>query len=206
MVVKKTELKPRSRKEWRGWLQKQHSKTPGVWLVFARKASGLPTVPYVDAVEEALCFGWIDGTVNSIDQTYYKQWFAPRKARSTWAATNKARVKRLTAAGLMRPAGLKAIELAKENGSWTTLDAAEAMIVPPALKTALNANASAQKHWNAFTASQRKQFLYRVTSARREETRARRIAEVVAMAAARRTPQMDYDERRAKKDATGASR
>ena len=169
-------------------------------MFYAKKHTGLPCPSYVDAVEEALCFGWIDGLVNSVDDTYYKQWFAPRKPRGTWAATNKARVKRLIADGLMTPAGLEAIAVAKKNGSWTTLDAAEAMTVPAELKKALNANAIARRHWREFTEYQRKIFLYWLSLARRDETKRRRIAEVVAMAEQKITPQMQYDRRRAKRD------
>ena len=192
-------VKARSRKVWRTWLQRHHGKAQGVWLVFPKKATGLPTVSYNDAVEEALCFGWIDGLMNPIDATHYKQMFTPRKAKSAWAQSNKDRVARLIDQGLMTPAGLAAIETARANGSWDALTAVESLTVPPELKKALDANARAKKHWPAFTESQRKQFLYWLASAKREETRVKRIAEIVAMAARQITPAMAADEKRKKR-------
>ena len=182
------EITPKTRKAWRGWLQKHHATSPGVWLLFAKKQSGLPTPSYSDAVEEALCVGWIDSVVHPVDGTFYKQLFTPRKPRSAWAQTNKARVARLIAAGLMMPAGLAAIEAARANGSWDALAAAEQLVMPPALRKALAANPVAKKHWAAFTASQQRQYLFYVTSAKREETRARRIATIVDYAERRITP------------------
>jgi uncharacterized protein YdeI (YjbR/CyaY-like superfamily) len=169
-------------------LRKHHAAAPGVWLRFAKKASGLPTVSYNDAVEEALCFGWIDGLMRPVDDTFFMQSFTPRKAKSMWAQSNKTRVARLTDQGLMTPAGLAAIEAAKACGSWDTLTAAESLTVPPELRRAINANARARKHWPAFTESQRKQFLYYLTTAKRAETRARRIAEIVSRAARKIAP------------------
>lgn len=189
------EVKARTRKEWRAWLARNHNKSTGVWLVFPKKASGLPSVSYNDAVEEALCFGWIDGLMNPIDKTFYRQRFTPRKAKSTWAQSNKIRVERLIEAGLMTPAGLAAIEAAKLNGSWDKLSAVESLTVPPELKQALDANARARKHWPEFTDSQRKQFLYRLASAKRDETRQKRIAQIVSMSAKKLTPAMAYDAR-----------
>ena len=175
---------------WRAWLSKHHQKSQGVWLVFPKKATGLPTVSYNDAVEEALCFGWIDGLMNPIDETHYRQKFTPRKPRSAWAQSNKVRVARLVEEGLMTPAGLAAIELAKANGSWDRFSAADALTVPAALKKAINADARAKQHWPTFTDSQRRTFLYWLALARREETRARRIAQIVTMLAKKITPSM----------------
>src|SRR6187455_3208682 len=118
-------VRPRSRAAWRAWLERRHIKSKGIWLVIAKKHTGLATVSYNDAVEEALCFGWIDTTVYPVDAQFYKQLFTPRKPRSTWAASNKARVLRLIAAGLMTEAGRAAIDVAKRNGSWTSLDGIE---------------------------------------------------------------------------------
>jgi uncharacterized protein YdeI (YjbR/CyaY-like superfamily) len=190
-VVGAAEIRAASRKEWRAWLRSHHKKSSGVWLVFPKKASGLPTVSYNDAVEEALCFGWIDGLLRPVDARFYKQYFAPRKPRSTWAQSNKARVARLIEQRLMTPSGMAAIETAKANGSWDVLKAAESLRVPSSLRAALNANARAKKNWPAFTASQRKQFLYWLASAKREETREKRIAQVVEMSSRRITPAMN---------------
>jgi len=174
---------PKSRAEWRAWLQKHHERSAGVWLVMAKKASKLPTVAYVDAVEEALCFGWIDGVVNPVDGTYYKQSFTPRKPKSAWASTNKARVDKLIAAGLMMPAGMKAIEIAKQNGAWSAHDAVEAMTMPDDLLKALKKVKGAKAVWDAYPASVKKQCFYRLANAKREETRAKRLAAIVTAAA-----------------------
>jgi uncharacterized protein YdeI (YjbR/CyaY-like superfamily) len=187
---------PTTRKEWREWLRKHHATASGVWLRFAKKHSGLASPSYNDAVEEALCFGWVDSVMHPVDGTYYKQLFTPRKPKSAWAPSNKARVARLIADGRMTRAGLAAVAIAKENGSWGALDEAQALKVPPELQRALDANADAKRHWPTFTESQRRQFLFFLTSAKRAETRANRIARIVAMAAERITPSMAYDERR----------
>ena len=145
----------------------------------AKKHTGLASVSYNDAVEEALCFGWIDTTVHPVDERFYKQLFTPRKPRSTWAASNKARVARLSAAGLMTDAGLAVIEVAKRNGSWTSLDGIESLQPPPELVAALEVNAAAQRQWPIYTPACRKQFLFWLAGAKRAETRAKRIATIV---------------------------
>ena len=193
------ETKARTRAAWRAWLSKHSSKSPGVWLVFPKKATGLPTVSYSEAVEEALCFGWIDGLMNPIDDTCYRQMFTPRKPRSSWAQSNKLRVARLIEQGLMTPAGLAAIELAKTNGSWDRFTAADSLVVPPELKKAIHANARAKKHWPEFTESQRKTFLFFLASAKREETRAKRIAQIVTMLAKKISPAMASEAQRKKR-------
>ena len=195
-MVDYPDVRARSRAAWRAWLSKHHQKSRGVWLVFPRKATGLATVSYNDAVEEALCFGWIDGLMRPLDDTSYKRMFTPRKPKSAWAPSNKARVERLIEQGLMTPAGLAAIETAQANGSWTTYDAAAALKMPPALRAALESNARAQKHWPLFTASQRKQFLFWLASAQRDETRSRRIAEIVSMVAQKIRPSMESERAR----------
>ena len=182
-------------------MRKHHAAAPGVWLRFAKKASGLPTVSYNDAVEEALCFGWIDGLMRPVDDTFYMQSFTPRKPKSMWAQSNKTRVARLIDQGLMTPAGLAAIEAAKACGSWDTLTAAESLTMPHELRTALNANSRAKKHWPEFTESQRRQFLYYLATAKRVETRAKRIGVIVARAARKIAPgQPDARRRRQRAD------
>ena len=187
-MVDYKEVRARSRAAWRAWLLKHSAKSPGIWLVFPKKATGLPTVSYNDAVEEALCFGWIDGLMNPIDDIRYRQMFTPRKPTSAWAQSNKLRVARLIEQGLMTSAGLAAIETARTNGSWDRFTAAESLAVPPELQKALNASARAKKHWPTFTDSQRKTFLFWLANAKRDETRAKRIKEIVAMAAKNTTP------------------
>ena len=171
----------------RGW-QKHHAASSGVWLVFAKKASGLPTVSYNDAVEEALCFGWIDGLMHPVDDTFYKQLFTPRKPKSRWAASNKARVEKLIAAGLMTDAGMKQVELAKQLGTWDAFSSVDAMTLPPDFKRALKATPAAQKGYDAYTPGVKKQCLYYLNDAKRPETRAKRIAQIIEAAAAGRKP------------------
>ena len=171
------------RAAWRAWLEANHAAETGAWLVSWRTGHG-PRVAYEDAVEEALCFGWIDSQGANIDERRSRQYFAPRKPTSGWAATNKARIERLAAAGLMAPAGLAAIERAKENGSWTLLDAVEQGIVPDDLAGALAEHPTAAEHFAAFPKSAKRAMLEWVAQAKRPETRAKRVVEI-AVAAAR---------------------
>ena len=171
------------RAAWRQWLATHHATSPGIWLVFDKKSSRADRLAYVDAVEEALCYGWIDSTVRTLDDARYVQLMAPRKPKSTWAATNKARVERLIAQGLMAEAGLASIERAKENGSWSSLDAVEALVVPDDLTRALRALPGAAKKFAALAPSTRKGFLGWISQAVRAETRAHRVAHVVQFVA-----------------------
>jgi uncharacterized protein YdeI (YjbR/CyaY-like superfamily) len=168
-------VQPPTRAKLRAWLKKHHAESPGVWLVTYNKASGKPQLPYEDIVLELLCFGWVDSTTRKIDDERSAIYVAPRKKGSTWAATNKARVKHLTADGLMAPAGLAAIEQAKNDGSWTILDAVEALEVPADFAKTLRANPTAAKRYEALSKSAKKQVLWSVISAKRPETRAARI-------------------------------
>jgi uncharacterized protein YdeI (YjbR/CyaY-like superfamily) len=165
------------RAAWRAWLETNHSTSGGVWLVMKRREARLGT--YEAAVEEALCFGWIDSTAGRVDEERGKLYFAPRKSNSGWAATNKARLERLMAAGRMAPAGLAAIERAKANGSWTMLDSVERLEVPPDLAAALDARGPAAANFAAWPPSVRKQALGTIAQARRPETRLVRIRKVV---------------------------
>ncbi len=172
-------VQPRSRKAWRTWLEKNHASSSGIWLVYAKKHTGIPSLSYDDAVEEALCFGWIDSLLHPIDDNLYKQIFTPRKEKSLWSALNRKRVERLAAGGLMTAAGIKLIDLAKKSGTWEAHAPSETLTIPAELKKALNANASAKKNWPTYTESQRKMFLYMVNGAKRPETRAKRVARVI---------------------------
>jgi len=174
------------RAAWRRWLAANHAHSPGIWLVFDKKSSRPDRLAYVDAVEEALCYGWIDSTARTLDETRYVQLMAPRKPKSTWARTNKTRVERLIAEGLMAEAGLAAIERAKANGSWESLDAVEAMVMPDDLRQALAAKPGAADRFAAFAPSARKGYLHWINAAVRPETRAHRVSEVVRHAAANR--------------------
>ena len=174
----------KDRADWRVWLAENHSTSPGIWLVFDKKSSRADRLEYGDAVEEGLCFGWIDSTVRTLDDARYVQLFTPRKPKSTWSRSNKERVERLISLGLMAEAGLAAIELAKTNGAWTSLDAVEAMEVPPDLAVALKRTKGAAEHFDDFSPSARKGYLHWISQAVRPETRAARIAEVARLAAA----------------------
>jgi uncharacterized protein YdeI (YjbR/CyaY-like superfamily) len=174
------------RAAWRRWLAKEHGRSPGIWLVFDKKSSRSDRLAYGDAVEEALCFGWIDSVVRRLDDARYVQLFTPRKAKSTWSRSNKIRVERLLAEGLMAAAGLASIELAKANGSWESLDAVEAFVMPEDLATALAAVPGAAEKFAAFAPSARKAYLHWISQAVRPETRAKRIEEVAGHAAAGR--------------------
>ncbi len=177
------------RATWRAWLERNHATASGAWLVTWRARSGRAGLDDEAAVEEALCFGWIDSTGGRVDDDRGKLYFAPRKPRSPWAASNKARVERLIAGGRMAPAGLAAIERARANGSWHVLDGSERLEVPDDLATALAARPAAAANFAAFPPSARKQLLGWIALAQRPVTRAGRIVKV-AEAAARneRTP------------------
>lgn len=187
-----------SRAEWREWLAAHHDRADGVWLVSFKKGSGKPGVPYAEAVEEALCFGWIDSRPNALDAERYKQLFTPRRRGSPWSKLNKERVERLMAAGLMAPAGLARIEEAKRDGTWTVYDGIEQLAMPADLAAALADNPAANATFAAFSPSQSKQLLWHIESAKRPETRAKRIAEVVAAAAEGRNPLNWRDEKKRK--------
>ncbi len=176
-------VQPKTRAEWRRWLAKHHDSAPGVWFVAWKKASGNASPSYDEQVEEALCFGWIDSRPQRIDDERAALLFTPRKPKSVWAATNKARVERLIAQGRMQPAGLAAIEVAKQNGSWHALTDVDAMIEPDDLVAALAREPAARGHWDAFPPGERKRLLYWITSAKRPETRAKRVEETVTQAA-----------------------
>jgi len=169
------EVQPPDRAGWRQWLETNHATARGVWLVMWRPMSGRSNLDYEAAVEEALCFGWVDSRGGAVDDERTKLYFAPRQPRSGWARPNKERVERLMAAGLMAPAGLAAIERARSNGSWTILDAVERLEVPDDLGRALDARPPAREHWDDFPRSARRALLEWIALARRDETRARRI-------------------------------
>ena len=176
-------VQPEDRAAWRAWLEANHATVRGVWLVTWRARSGRQALAYEACIEEALCFGWVDGTAGTVDEDRGKLYFSQRRPRSVWAATNKARVERLIASGRMQPAGLAAIERAKADGSWTVLDGPERLEVPPDLAAALDAHPPAAERFAAFPPSARKQMLSWVAMAVRPETRASRIEQIAVKAA-----------------------
>jgi uncharacterized protein YdeI (YjbR/CyaY-like superfamily) len=179
---------PQSREEWRRWLEKNHQTSPGIWLIYYKKGTEEPTVAYEDAVEAALSFGWIDSKVNALDEKRYMQVFTPRKPGSTWSKLNKNRVTKLLKQGLMTPAGLEKVESAKKDGSWNMLSDVEDLILPDDLKKALAVDEKAEINFNQFNDSSKKQILWWVASAKRPETRKRRIRKIVEMAAQNKKP------------------
>jgi uncharacterized protein YdeI (YjbR/CyaY-like superfamily) len=173
---------------WRGWLEEHHATAKGVWLILPKASSGRPGMPYEEAIEEALCFGWIDSTANAYDAERTLLLFTPRKKGSGWSRSNKERIERLTAAGRMTPAGQAKIDAAMQDGSWTLLDPVEAMIVPDDLAAALASDSEAERNFAAFSASARKQMLHWVYTAKRPETRKKRIAGIVKAARENHNP------------------
>ncbi len=177
-------VEPQTRAAWRDWLETNHATTQGVWVVYRkRRHAGPEDLDYEAIVLEALCFGWIDSTAGVVDEHHASLYLARRKRRSGWAATNKARIERLLAEGLMAPAGLAMVEQARADGSWTLLDGAEAAREPPDLEAALERHAGARSNWDAFPRSTRKQLIGWIDTAKRPETRAARIEETASLAA-----------------------
>ena len=167
--------------EWEEWLE-AHPDHPGVRLKMRKKASTAPGITYAEALESALCFGWIDGPTRTFDERLGGLWFSPRRPRSGWAATNKARVVDLEATGEMTDAGRRAIAVARENGSWSVLDNSEALREPDDLAAALDADGAARAAWDAFPPSARKFGIAQVDLARRPATRLARITSIVTAA------------------------
>jgi len=172
-----------TREAWRAWLEANHATSGSVWLVLNRKGSGLPHLPAAEAVEEALCFGWVDSRPAKLDAQRSLLLFSPRKAGSAWSGVNKAKVARLAAEGRMAAAGRAAVARAEADGSWTRLDGATALAEPPDLVAALAAQPGAAAAWGSFPPSHRRANLEWIAQAKRPATRAARIAEIAARAA-----------------------
>ena len=167
---------------WEAWLAEHHAASDGVWIRFAKKGSGVPTVRYAEALDAALCFGWIDGQTKSVDETWYLQRFTPRRKRSMWSKRNREKVAALIEAGRMQPAGLAEIERAKADGRWdAAYDSPSKAKVPEDLQAALDASPAAAEAFGALNGVNRYAILHRVQTAKKPETRARRIAQFVAM-------------------------
>ena len=168
--------------EWEAWLEEHHAEGRGVWLKFAKKGTGVTTVDYAEALDVALCFGWIDGQVQRFDETYYLQRFTPRTKRSKWSKRNREHVARLKKEGRMRPAGLAAVEAAKADGRWdAAYDSPTTAAVPDDLQAELDAHPKAAAFFATLSSANRYAILYQLQDAKRPETRARRIAKYVAM-------------------------
>lgn len=184
---------PLDRRAWRDWLAENHDRTSGVWFVYFKKRTGRPRVGTAEAVEEALCFGWIDSLARRIDDERTKLLFTPRKAKSVWSKVNKARVEKLIEAGAMTEFGLAKITAAKATGAWDALTASDNLEIAGDLRAAFDKNETAEKHFQAFPASVKKAILQWLGAARREETRAARIEKIVSMAARNKRARFDKD-------------
>ena len=167
---------------WRAWLAANCDAARGVWVASWRKGSGRDPIAYEDLVEEAICFGWIDSTVNILDDERGLQLMTPRKAKSAWTRLNRQRAAAMEAEGRMAAAGRRAVEAARANGWWTIYDSVEDLVEPDDLARALDAIPTARTAWDGFPPSARKQMLWRVVSAGKPETRTSRIAKIVAEA------------------------
>lgn len=174
---------PLARTEWREWLRANHTRTTGVWLVSYKKATGKPRIEYDEAVEEALCFGWVDSKPRKLDDERTLLWFAPRKAGTGWSRPNKLRVERLLEAGLMAEAGLRKVDQAKRDGSWNKLDAVEELVIPDDLVQALAGIPQAGPNFDAFPRSAKRGILEWIVNAKTPETRGRRVGETARLAA-----------------------
>lgn len=171
----------RNAEEWRAWLHENHHSSKGVYLIFYKVSSNEESMRWEEAVQVAICYGWIDSTVRKLDEERRKQVFSPRKDKSVWSKVNKTYIERLLKDGLMHESGLAKIEIAKKNGSWESLDAVEDLLMPADLHTAFLSNQKAFDHYHAFSPSYRKSYLYWLNQAKRPETRANRIAEIIRL-------------------------
>lgn len=179
---------PENTQQWRRWLEENHDKEQNVWVVFYKKSAGKPTITWSESVDEALCFGWIDSKKISIDSEKSHQFFSKRKAKSIWSKINKDKVDRLIADGLMTKAGLDIIEIAKQNGSWNILDPVDALIIPDDLEKAFETKPGSKEFYLGLSKSIKKMMLYWIISAKRPETREKRIEEIVEAAALQKKP------------------
>jgi len=177
----------KTQKEWRKWLEKNHLSEKAVWLIFYKKGSGIPSTNYAEALEEALCFGWIDSKANKRDEVSYYQYFAKRKPKSNWSKINKEKVARLIENGLMTQAGFESIEIAKQNGAWSALDEVEELIIPRDLQSHFDNNKSAFENWENLSRSVKRGILEWILNAKQVETRRKRIEETIAVKLQKKT-------------------
>jgi uncharacterized protein YdeI (YjbR/CyaY-like superfamily) len=174
-----------SRGHWRRWLEKNHERIEGIWLRFFKKDSGVATIRYAEALDEALCYGWIDGQVKSLDAKSYMQKFTPRRARSLWSKRNVEHVARLTREGLMHKAGLKQVENAKADGRWVrAYDSPGTVVIPEDFLAAVAGNSKAKETFESLNKSNRYAIAWRLQTASKPETRQRRFEAMIEMLSA----------------------
>jgi uncharacterized protein YdeI (YjbR/CyaY-like superfamily) len=173
-------FKPNGQADWRKWLEKNHNKEDSVWLIYHKKESKIPSITHAEAVEEALCFGWIDSKRQKVDDQSFRQFFGKRKPKGMWSKINKATIRRLTKDGKMHKAGLDVIAVAKKNGAWTMLDEVEKLVAPPDLQKALKKNKGAEQWFADLTRSRKRLLLLNLLQAKTLETRQKRIDQVIS--------------------------
>ena len=166
---------------FRNWLNENYNKSEGVYLIFYKIEHEMPSMRWEEAVRVALCYGWIDSTVKSLGDGKRRQYFCPRKPKSVWSKVNKDHLIELETAGLIHKSGYQSIKTAKENGSWTALDDVENGIIPEDLQKAFDKNPKAFTNYQSYTRGQRKSYLYWLNQAKREETRQKRISEIISL-------------------------
>lgn len=181
-------ISPKSKQEWRRWLTEHHAVEQAVWLRAYKKSANKATVSWSDTVDEALCFGWIDGMRKSVDEESFIQFVCKRKPKSGWSKINKEKIERLITEGLMMEAGFKSIEIAKQNGSWTLLDEVEELSIPEDLEMAFIENVGSKDFFLTLSKSVRKMILQWIAFAKKPETRQKRITEVAKLAAIQQKP------------------
>ncbi|MES2558284.1 MAG: YdeI/OmpD-associated family protein [Bacteroidota bacterium] len=179
---------PTSSKDWRQWLKKNHRTKQSIWLLYHKKDSGIPSISHSEAVDEALCFGWIDSTRRSVDEHTFIQFFCKRKPKSVWSKINKAKIERLTEEGLIAPAGYESIETAKQNGSWAILDDVEELTIPRDLDKIFKTHKGSKDFFMSLSKSVRKAMLQWIVLAKRPETREKRMEEIASLAAQKLKP------------------
>ncbi len=172
------EFYPKNKNEWRKWLEKNHESEESVWLILFKKNSATPNLSWSDAVDEAICFGWIDSVKNTIDHEKYKQYFSKRKPKSMWSKVNKKKVELLLANNLIAEAGLKSIALAKQNGSWHLLDDIDNLVIPAELEQEFSTEPITKTYFNGLSKSAQKLLLYGITFAKTPETKQKRIKKI----------------------------
>lgn len=171
---------PENRAEWRSWLEKNHTSQNSVWLIYNKVNSGRPILSHTDAIDEALCFGWIDSKGMSVDDKAFKVCFTKRKPKSMWSKINKEKIEKLKKQGLMTEPGMAVIEIAKKNGSWNMLDEVEELIIPDDMQRELDKYPEALAHFQGLSRSNKRAVLLALVMAKKEETRQKRIADFIA--------------------------
>ncbi len=180
-MEEKEHLYFKNAQKWREWLHDNHHSSKGVYLIFYKVSSEAESMRWEEAVQVAICYGWIDSTVKRLDDERRRQMFTPRKDKSVWSKLNKTYIEKLIADNLMHESGLRKIEIAKQNGSWTSLDHVENHVMPEDLTQAFEQNKTALENYNKFSPSYRKSYLYWLNQAKRAETRKARIAEIISL-------------------------